>query len=258
MNNIQLSVDNAINNSFSWHRVGMVASYWWSRLKMQVITYLLYSILSSAIIIVTMKTTGTTSTAFLASLTTFMAILAPIVFGMRQGREMSQTIPATNAEKLTFMVLYSLVFIPLITIVITDIPVKLLCGDVEINYMKQHVGFEISQSSMLLMTVASMGQIIAISTLVLLISTTTRQHSVILSVLWGLGLSVVPNFIIGIISGIMGFMDACNGMPMNETIMAQKIFGMVQKLMLIEGIIATAVIPVMIWILVKRFPKVQV
>lgn len=205
-----------------------------------------------------MKTTGTTSTAFLASLTTFMAILAPIVFGMKQGREMSQTIPASNAEKLTFMALYSLVFIPLITIVISDIPVKILCGDVESEFMRQEVGFDISRSRMMWMTVASMGQVIAIMTLVLIISTTTRRHSVILSVLWGLGLAVIPNFIIGIISGIMGFMDAYNGMPMNETIMAQKIVGMVQKLMFVEGIIAIAAIPVMIWILIKRFPKVQV
>lgn len=205
-----------------------------------------------------MKTTGTTSTAFLASLTTFMAILAPIAFGMKQGRAMSQTIPATNAEKVTFMTLYSLVFVPLITIFISDIPVKLLCGDIESSFMKQQVGFAIDRSRMMLITAASMGQIIAISTLVLLITTTTKRHSVMLAVIWGLGIWFVPNFVIGIISGIMGFMDAMKGMPMNEVIMAQKIVSLAQKLMLAEGIIATAAIPVMIWILIKRFPKVQV
>lgn len=258
MNNIQLSVDNAISNSFSWRRVGMVASYWWPRLKMQVVSYLLYSILSTAIIIVTIKTAETTSTTFLASLTTFMAILAPIVFGMKQGREMSQTLPATNAEKLTFMTLYSLVFIPLITIIIADIPVRLLCGDAEISLIKQYIGVETSKSQMMLITFAGICQIIAIATLVLLITTTTTRHSVVRAVLWGLGVWFIPNFIIGIISGVMGFMDGYHGMQINETIIAQKIVHFAQRFMLIEGCIATACIPVMIWILIKRFPKVQI
>lgn len=104
------------NQGFSCRRVGMVARYYYPALKTQIITFPLISLLAgvSAVFSDTVwqfsMLDGLLNTAI-----AFMFIFAPIMFARNSSRELELTLPATYLEKAAFVLLYTLICIPLLS-----------------------------------------------------------------------------------------------------------------------------------------------
>ncbi|MDE7411837.1 MAG: hypothetical protein K2M94_07345 [Paramuribaculum sp.] len=101
-------------DKFSWNRVMVLARYYYPNLRTQLIIYPLVSLLSGIILYFTTKSIawGFLSGALSLALS-IMLYLGPIVFARKQTRPIETLIPARSSEKATFILGYSLVFIPI-------------------------------------------------------------------------------------------------------------------------------------------------
>ena len=104
------------DNRFSWRRVGMVGRFYYPRLKWQLIAYPIASICLTLLISTLIKLElPALATAPFSTALSFIVYLGPLFFTAKAAREVETTLPATAGEKATFMILYSLVVIPLLT-----------------------------------------------------------------------------------------------------------------------------------------------
>ncbi|MDE7443248.1 MAG: hypothetical protein K2M65_03715 [Muribaculaceae bacterium] len=105
-----------LTNRFSWHRFGMVARFYYPRLKKQLI---LYPSLSLLTLLVTIAIANFTFIPYslltpLGMLTTLLLWLGPAVFTMNESPETETLLPAKGSEKALFIMLYSIVGIPVL------------------------------------------------------------------------------------------------------------------------------------------------
>lgn len=101
---------------FSCHRVGMVARYYYPALKTQIIFFPLISLLAGiSAVFSDYLWQFAMLDGLLSAAIAFMFMFAPIMFARNSSREIELTLPATYLEKATFVVLYTLICIPLMT-----------------------------------------------------------------------------------------------------------------------------------------------
>ena len=102
---------------FSWHRVGAVAGYYAPALRTQIIVYPLVSLAIGAVTYILNCLPGGIAMlgSMLSIILSFMCYFGPIVFARRSNKAIETLLPATSAEKSTFIVTYCMVSIPLLT-----------------------------------------------------------------------------------------------------------------------------------------------
>ena len=122
------------NNSFSWHRVGMVGRFYYPRLKWQIIFYPIVALFLSfcMMLFIKIKMPYLTLVPFSYALG-MMFYLGPLIFINKSSREIETTLPATDAEKTTFMVLYSPIAIPLLALVPQYLMQYIMFGSLDIS-----------------------------------------------------------------------------------------------------------------------------
>ncbi len=104
-----------ISDNFSWRRVGMVGQFYFPRLKWQLIAYPIAAICLTLLTSVLIKIElPAVAIAPFSSIISYMVSLGPLFFTAMAAREVETSLPATNGEKTVFMILYSLIIIPLL------------------------------------------------------------------------------------------------------------------------------------------------
>ncbi len=103
------------DKSFSWERLKMVAAYYYPILKNQMIWYpivvvALYGLAVLCQMVDWLAPVGAVLTAPFA----FMLYLSPIILARHDNRLIMSMLPATAAEKITFLAVYFFVIVPLL------------------------------------------------------------------------------------------------------------------------------------------------
>lgn len=103
-------------DSFSWRRVGRVARFYFPYIKKQLIIYPAFSILGMVIVILSERVAGLGYGLFLAvnGALSMMLVFAPTIFASRNGLDVETVLPATGAEKSTFIIGYVCIVVPIL------------------------------------------------------------------------------------------------------------------------------------------------
>ncbi|MCM1504210.1 MAG: hypothetical protein NC127_03330 [Muribaculum sp.] len=109
-------MDSTINfDSFSCRRAAMVGRFYLPRLKWQLIAYPIASVCLSLLFSVFIKIElPALVIAPLSSILSYMVYLGPLFFLVMAAREVETSLPATAGEKASFMIMYSMIVIPLL------------------------------------------------------------------------------------------------------------------------------------------------
>lgn len=105
-----------MTNSFSWHRFGMVARFYYPRLKLQIMLYPLLSLLS---LLLTMAVARYDfmpigPVTLLGIVLSAALWFGPAIFTYHEGPEVEAMLPANKNEKAIFIMAYSLIAVPVL------------------------------------------------------------------------------------------------------------------------------------------------
>ncbi len=105
-----------MTNSFSWHRFGMVARFYYPRLKLQIMIYPLLSLLGmlTTIAVAKLEFMPMAPATLLGMLLSAALWFGPAIFSYREGPEVESMLPANKNEKALFIIAYSLIAIPVL------------------------------------------------------------------------------------------------------------------------------------------------
>lgn len=104
------------DNSFSWKRVGMVARFYYPRVKWQLLLYPLFALALNLIGGYILKA-GFPAVLIspLSSIPSWMVYYGSLFLIIKESREVETMLPATAKEKATCLILYAALLLPLIT-----------------------------------------------------------------------------------------------------------------------------------------------
>ncbi len=105
-----------ITDTFSWRRVMAVGRYYYPSLRTQMIIYPLISLVTGIILFFFVQSViwGFFGSVLALALQ-FMLYLSPIVFARKQTRPIETLLPALGSEKVTFILGYTLIIVPILT-----------------------------------------------------------------------------------------------------------------------------------------------
>lgn len=251
-----------ISDKFSWRRVWMVARYWWPHLRPVFLIYVGILIFSGVVAGFVDKE-NFFSLSFLLALGTYMSLGMSAQFGTNAGRDLSITLPARNSEKMTFMILYSLILVPLLAF-IDDVIYELICDRAfyesipfQTNGMIQDIKPVFMHVSRIYSTTVTMA---TISTC-LYFAVMSRKNAVMRGIGFAVAVFFTLSFVMGLLAGICGFIYGANS-ALENTVLDEKdimkeVFDLMVPIFYATSVLATAWTGIMIYRFVKRFPKRQ-
>lgn len=271
-------MNHELTNRFSWHRLGMVARFYFPRLKNQIILYSALSLLSTLLLIAIIKVSYIPESLLtpLGLLSSVLMWLGPAVFTMQEGPETETLLPAKGSEKVLFIMAYSLIGIPVLINLFSILTSSYSMDFVEGFLTGAKVSQDMKQSGIPLEDMIEMintlrnNHILMISStlagtfpclVTLFVTMRTRHHRIIWSVVWNavyfISMGMVA-FTVGVIAAIRDSVTGkCSALadaaPTTETI--TKIQDIVLPIIdsLFTGIgIYTAVCSVVLLILTYR------
>ena len=265
------------NDSFSWRRVMMVARYWWPRLRTKFWIFVGYSILAGLLGGVIDLELKSFKGIVLVSLTVWIAYLSPAVFGKSRGRALDVALPARNSEKMTFLLVYSVMIIPLVTCGVSQILYCLVVGKSFEALMSNEIISGISGVAFDMVYVVSTVEdlkyitfiydtaaIIFMSLCTLYFSQRFDRNAAIKAIGISICFALIPNFIFGMGVGIygfhQGFTGAVNGCPEAEIVknVEDLFIGNLLPIYLKSVMVVyMALIIIFMYLFVKRFPRRQ-
>ena len=258
------------SDRFSWRRVAQLFTFWWPRLRTEFWIFLAYSAVASVAAALIDKSTGSIYGSTLAGPCSYMAMLGRAIFGIKAGREERIALPALNSEKMAFLLIYSFLVLPLVTIGVANLVYGAICGwTSSIQLMKSHLqGVPgTTDADIVRMIWYNVAMICAITMTTLYFSTASRRRGVWRGVLLGLCVYIVPSFIAGMVAGVAGakagFEAAASGAAadVNSEMFHQQLVGEVMEVMgwFMTAMIFISVIwlGIMLYLFLRNFPKRQ-
>lgn len=115
-------------DAFSWRRVSMVANYYKPRIRWQLMFYPLISLVAFALGMMAYNPGTPESGFWFTGLLQYFVMFGPLVIAFRRDWDMSITLPARASEKATFLVIYSLVILPVLALAPCDIAMNIAYG----------------------------------------------------------------------------------------------------------------------------------
>ncbi len=201
-----LSPAGDVVDRFSWHRVGMIVRYWWPLLRLKLLMFLIISIVVGLTAVSFYRVYNDYAVMQITGLTTYLCIFGSAVFGKKGGHQMRVGLPARNSEKLTFLLIFNLLVLPLVTVVpcslimwlVDENPFHLVMNVIGIN---DPVYFFITAQifSYLMMLVASM--------VCMWTATTARRSAFLKAICFSLITFVAPSFLTGLLIGLNAFKE---------------------------------------------------
>lgn len=119
-----------------WSQVVSAGRYYWPRLKWQVICYAIASLVISVLIAVVSHYNLKFLYFMLMSLVSLMMIFAPLAFARYNSREADITYPVSWQAKSIFMIGYTVIIVPLLTMLLPVLSMEIFPGEVNMKMMR--------------------------------------------------------------------------------------------------------------------------
>lgn len=253
----------AVTDPFSLRRAAMVAAYWWPRLMREAIPFFAVSLALGLIAGWADLTIGHDLSYIVMSPIYYATVSGPAIFAMKAGRRMEIALPASNAEKMTFMLLYSLVVLPLITIYTTYSAYWLLTDSWPMTSQKI---FDYSFPAILpeklptaLITASQIISCVATGMITLYVAAMSRSNGVIKSIAIVFALNIGIGMLTGIIVGAGGMHTIMEAAEANyEAEMIRFISGVIGKAMWANVIGGSLLFIVFLTLFIRNFGRRQI
>lgn len=195
----------ATDDRFSWHRVWMIVRYWWPLLRWKLLFFVLFGVASGLIASIFYNVYGDYSSFQITGLATYICIFGNAVFGKKAGRQMHVGLPARNSEKLTFLLAYNLLLLPLASVIPCSLTMMIGMGewpDQIVQTIFQTVGLKDMGMFYYTAQCYSTTLMMLASLVCLWIATTARRHAFAKAIGFSLLTFMAPSFLMGLIVGI--------------------------------------------------------
>lgn len=253
------------NDGYSWRRVWMVACYWWQLMRWKLLAFLLISILVGATAAALYGIEGDYIGMQITGMSTYLCLFGSAAFGKKSGHQMDIGLPARNSEKLTFMLIYNILVMPLATVIPCSVVMYLIMGQCPqqlMNTIFASVGIEYKGMfvyttqlySVILMMVASM--------VCLWTATTAKRHALVKAIGFSLLTFITPSFLTGIIGGLglFGFIKsegANDIMNMSHDAIMDYMFDNMGQIFAVEAAVMLVAWIVCLYLFIRNFNKRQ-
>lgn len=200
MNNMQEYVP-----GFSWKRVWMVACYWWPLLRWKLSGFLLISVLVGTVAAFFYVVKGDYVGMQITGMSTYLCIFGSAVFGKKSGHQLDVGLPARNSEKLTFMLAYNILVLPLVTIIPCSVIMYLIMGQCPYQLMNsiltsvgvRYTGFFYYTTQLYSIVLMMVSALVCLWT-----ATTARRHALGKAIGFSLLTFITPSFLTGLVGGL--------------------------------------------------------
>ena len=251
-------------DSFSWKRTWMVARYWWPNLRVQFWAYIAAAVLIALAGGFLDKTYNTFTGAYIVSLTIWLACLGSAIFGRSRGRDFNISLPALSSEKLTVVIIYGIVILPLISLGLCHLIYDCILGvdsDVTSLKMRSYLSgqglypegiSDITKMVPLFVTV-NIVVCITLSMITLTGALFYKRHAVIKSIATSIGCNFIPSILMGLAGGFYGFYKgytAPEGTDLDITqlqhLIMNEVIPVFEWSLIFSGIIVTVILMIVI------------
>lgn len=258
----QLTESNIQNcgNAFSPGRLRMVFRFWWPTLQRYLLVFFLCSVAISVVTSLVALHNGSLMAYQFAGVPAYFAVFGSAVFGSRKGREQSIVLPATSNEKATFMLLYTLVALPLVSYVTSGLISYFISGETMVNMAIESVHLKYSSSECLWFFGFSLLVNLMAALTCLYFAVMSRTHIYIKSIGLGFVVMSAPSFLVGFMAGIGTFndLDMASMSPVFDPSLTVSSF--FEKMMAWIKIMVLPIVVIIAGIIVlfyQRFPRRQ-
>lgn len=249
-----------VSNQFSWKRAWAISSLYEPAIKWQMAIYALMSLLTGAITYtLNASAFGILSMGLLGTVTGFMLYFGPIVFARKSNMVIETTLPATNAEKCAFYILYSVVVLPLLI----NVPyyAVLLIGNAIhpiADTLKDIIDLQ-NEAITKTCGISLLSSLLPI-TVCLYTLMANEKNRIVKAILWTIGV----NILMGLIGAIYGVVMAVSGTPFVEADatastyeLGQQIGKQLKNIIFISGLTSGVVSAIMIWLTCRKISNRQ-
>lgn len=253
----------ATADGFSLRRLAMVAAYWWPRILREAIPFFAVSLAIGLMAGWADLSIGRDLSYIVMSPIYYATVCGPAIFAMKAGRRMEIALPASNAEKMTFMLLYSLVVLPLITIYTTYSAYWLLTDSWPMTSQRifdyPFYGGIHKQFSTALISTSQILSCVATGILTLYVAVMSRSNGVIKSIAIVFAINIGIGLLTGIIVGAGGMHTIMEvGEANYETEMLNFISGVIGRAMWANVIGGSVIFIVFLALFIRNFGRRQV
>lgn len=248
-----------VSNKFSWKRAWAISSLYEPAIKWQMIIYALVSLLTGAITFaLNASVFGFLSMGLFGTVTSFMIYFGPIVFARKSNMVIETTLPATNAEKCVFYVLYSILVLP----ALINIPYYaiMFIGNAIYPVADNFQEILSFQSDAIVKTYGLnlLSGLLPI-TICLYTLMASEKNRIVKAILWTIGANIAMA-LVGAIYGIV--MALTNSFPdpecATDTYLLGTQLGMnLRNLIIISSLISGVISAIMIWLTCRKISKRQ-
>lgn len=253
------------SSGFSFHRLSMVARYYYPSLRLQLWLYPLIAIsIGITQYALTYTEIGFLFSGLLSTVINFMVYFGPAVFARYSDRYLETMLPANALEKAAIIIPYCLIAIPLFTWGLNSGTINLL----DTIFGKQNtIMVEIEESARQLYSsnlriIAEVQEYVPIATCMFAV-VALRHHRAIMGAVW----SVVSLIVMAIIGAVYGIMTVMTNTTLGEVakgnidadtyIESISFFDKMEIFLYIFCGLCVAYILLMIWLTIRKLSKIQ-
>ena len=197
-------------------------------------------------------------------MTIWLACLGSAIFGRSRGRDFNISLPALSSEKLTVVIIYGIVILPLISLGLCHLIYDCILGvdsDVTSLKMRSYLGgqglypdgiSDITKMVPLFVTV-NIVVCITLSMITLTGALFYKRHAVIKSIATSIGCNFIPSILMGLAGGFYGFYKgytAPEGTDLDITqlqhLIMNEVIPVFEWSLIFSGIIVTVILMIVI------------
>lgn len=249
-----------VSNEFSWKRAWAISSLYEPAIKWQMIIYALVSLLTGGIIYaLNASALGILTMGLFGTVTSFMVYFGPIVFARKSNMVIETTLPATNAEKCVFYVLYSVIVLP----ALVNLPYHavMFIGNA-IHPVADSFKDILSLQNDAIVKTYGLNLLSGLLPITICLYTlmASEKNRIVKAILWTIGVNIalaLIGAIYGIVLAVTGssFPEACST---NDTYELGTILGgTLKNLIIVTSLISGIISAVMIWLTCLKISKRQ-
>ena len=248
-----------VSNKFSWQRAWAISSLYQPAIKWQIIIYVAVSLFTGVVTYaLNASMLGILSMGLFGTVTGFMTYFGSLVFARKSNLVIETTLPATNAEKCAFYVLYSVIVIP----ALINLPyyAVMLIGNAIHPVADSLKEIMELQSDMLAKTygLSTLSALLPISVCLYTLMA-SEKNRIVKAVLWTVGVNVVlalAGAVYGIVMALSNaFPDPTNAQ--NAYQFGLQFGGSLKDMVIITSIFSGTVALVMLWLTCRKISHRQ-
>lgn len=250
---------------FSWQGVWDVTKFWWPVLKWEFWIILAYTVLVSVLSVCAEMHILVILWSLAVTPITYMVMFASSLFGLRSMRERFITLPALNSEKLVFTLLWTFIFIPVISELLLNAVFYIHWGEATYQVLLSTIEMQdglkqISLNHLAEFKLWGVALVMGGMMTCLYCATMCRSHNIIKGIGFSLLVYSIPSFLIGVVAGLTGYhlgrQGAFDG-NVNVDEAMNILFDYMGIYMAIIGVATLIYFVVMLTLYIKKFAKRQ-